>query len=300
MIGVHTWADGKVYNGHFFNGKENGFGSLTLPDGVKYRGQFQNGVKEGYGIMLWKTRTYDGEWIQDQPHGQGRVVWSNGAIYTGQFQFGKYHGLGVYVWPSGKKFVGRWENGIKNGHGLYTWPNGKKYDGEYKDGLKHGYGRMIWADGSTYYGGFKCNQRHGRGVQTDLADAVVHCGLWKNDQPYDDGEPPQVEKTLTLTDADRLTEDALWPLPSLSKLEAITPSIKASRFSRVTVVSPDEKHDIGPPLSIGSSGEEYHDVENGDDDEDYSSSGDCVLTSQDYLDPQQSHEHISICITDLE
>jgi MORN repeat len=76
------------------DGKENGFGTLTLPDGVKYRGQFQNGFKEGYGVMLWKTRTYDGEWAENKPHGQGRVVWSNGAVYTGQFQNGKYHGLG--------------------------------------------------------------------------------------------------------------------------------------------------------------------------------------------------------------
>jgi hypothetical protein len=62
FAGVHTWADGRVYIGHFENGKESGFGTLTHPDGVKYRGQFNQGVKEGYGIMLWKTRTYDGEW----------------------------------------------------------------------------------------------------------------------------------------------------------------------------------------------------------------------------------------------
>ena len=61
-VGVHTWADGRVYSGTFENGKENGFGTLSHSDGVKYRGQFKNGVKEGYGIMLWKTRTYDGEW----------------------------------------------------------------------------------------------------------------------------------------------------------------------------------------------------------------------------------------------
>lgn len=59
---MHTWSDGRVYSGHFENGKETGFGTLTHPDGVKYRGQFKGGAKEGYGIMLWKTRTYDGEW----------------------------------------------------------------------------------------------------------------------------------------------------------------------------------------------------------------------------------------------
>jgi MORN repeat len=241
--------------------------------------------------MLWKTRTYDGEWVQDKPHGQGRVVWSNGAIYTGQFQKGKYHGLGVYVWPSGKKFVGRWENGVKNGHGLYTWPNGKKYDGEYKDGLKEGYGRMTWADGSTYCGGFKRNKRHGRGVQTDLAGVVVHCGLWKDDRPFN-GDP-EAEKTLTLTDADRMAEDAPWPLQTPTKTDAIPAMISSRSSSKVMVVTPDEaeRRDISSPLS---SAEEDHDY-----DED-SSSGGNILTSKDYVRLQRSHEQISICITDIE
>eukprot|EP00934_Nitzschia_sp_Nitz4_P007364 Nitzschia sp. Nitz4//scaffold1_size375055//178001//179534//NITZ4_000271-RA/size375055-processed-gene-0.359-mRNA-1//1//CDS//3329541030//7354//frame0 len=186
--GIHTWSDGRVYSGSFEKGKENGFGTLAFPDGVKYRGQFNRGKKHGYGIMLWKTRTYDGEWVQDKPHGQGRVVWANGATYTGHFMDGKYHGLGVYVWPSGKKFVGRWEEGVKNGHGLYSWPNGKKYDGEYKDGLKEGYGRMTWPDGQSYAGGFSKNVRSGRGVQTKANGEVIHCGMWENDKPIGESE----------------------------------------------------------------------------------------------------------------
>jgi hypothetical protein len=244
------------------NGKEHGFGTLTLPDGVKYRGHFQNGVKEGYGIMLWKTRTYDGEWVQDKPHGQGRVVWSNGAIYTGNFQAGKYHGLGVYVWPSAKKFVGRWENGVKHGHGLYTWPNGKKYDGEYVNGLKEGYGRMTWADGSAYCGGFKRNKREGRGIQTDFAGDVVHCGLWKNDFPYN-GEL-DVSQILELNDEDRMTEDAPWPLQTPSKQNERTRMSSQSRVSQVSTnpneketekVTPDPIYDISSPLPTADGNE---------------------------------------------
>jgi hypothetical protein len=126
---------------------------------------------------------------KNKPHGQGRVVWSNGATYTGQFLEGKYHGLGVYVWPSAKKFVGRWVNGVKNGHGLYTWPNGKKYDGEYKGGWKDGYGRMTWPDGQNYCGGFKKNKRCGRGVQTGPDGNIIHCGQWKSDCPIDEDNP---------------------------------------------------------------------------------------------------------------
>lgn len=189
-VGIHTFSDGRVYNGHFENGKEHGFGTLIHPDGVKYRGQFSKGAKEGYGIMLWRTRTYDGEWMNNKPEGQGRVVWKNGATYTGCFREGKYHGLGVYAYPSGKKFVGRWANGVKEGHGLYTWSNGKKYDGEYKNGMRHGYGRMTWPDGQTYSGGFENNQRSGRGVLSNEAGEIIHCGLWKDDKPIGPTEDP--------------------------------------------------------------------------------------------------------------
>jgi len=186
--GVATRPDGTVYNGHYSNGKEDGFGSLIRPDGVKYRGEFRNGMKEGHGIMLWHNRTYDGEWSKNQPHGQGCVTWSNGTVYTGQFEEGSYNGMGVYVWPSGKKFVGRWEKGIKNGHGVHTWPSGQSYDGNYTDGARDGYGHMTWPDGSMYCGGFKNNRRSGRGIQTDSSGAVVHCGLWKQDRPWDEPE----------------------------------------------------------------------------------------------------------------
>jgi hypothetical protein len=296
--GVHRYANGTVFNGNFLNGKPNGFGTLTERDGVKYRGQFRNGVKEGYGLMLWKTRTYDGEWLQDKPHGQGRVVWSNGAIYTGHFESGKYHGLGVYQYPNGKKFVGRWSAGLKHGRGLYQWPNGMKYDGEYVNGLREGYGRLVFVDGSTYCGGFKRNKRWGRGVQTDSSGAVVHCGMWKDDKPCVAGEPDVREpNTLALTDADRVMTSTLWPVQSPDKENgnriphAVTPSSpKSSHHTMATaaIVTPDEKHDISSPFSRA------------EDDDDDTSSG-YILTSQQYLRPQRSVDcHIPICITDLE
>jgi len=91
--GTHTWANGKLYNGSFVNGKEEGFGSLTQGD-WKYRGQFKAGKREGYGMQIWHSKTYDGEWSDNKAHGKGRIVWQNGATYTGEFKTGKYHGLG--------------------------------------------------------------------------------------------------------------------------------------------------------------------------------------------------------------
>jgi hypothetical protein len=30
--------------------------------------------------------TYEGQWRQDQKHGEGKMVWSNGDIYVGRFE----------------------------------------------------------------------------------------------------------------------------------------------------------------------------------------------------------------------
>jgi hypothetical protein len=280
LVGIHAWSDGKVYNGNFQDGKEHGFGTLTLPDGVKYRGQFRCGVKEGYGIMLWKTRTYDGEWIQNKPHGPGRVVWSNGAAYTGHFQDGKYHGLGVYIWPSGKKFVGRWEEGIKNGHGLYTWPNGKKYDGEYVNGLKEGYGRMTWPDGSMYCGGYRRNKRWGRGVQTDRDGIVVHCGLWKNDLPWLEANNSQQENDNHQEQQAQLDHTFhAMPIQVTAEREVSLSPRRHRSHSRFTsqasppdvpigttvaVVTPEEKRDISSPMSNADDDDPDDDISCGD------------------------------------
>jgi hypothetical protein len=42
---------------------------------------------------------------------------------------------------------------------------------------------MNWPDGQTYAGGFENNERSGRGVQTSATGEIIHCGLWKNDNP---------------------------------------------------------------------------------------------------------------------
>jgi hypothetical protein len=41
--GVFTWADGRIYNGDYFNDKKHGYGEFTWPDGKKYCGLWQDG-----------------------------------------------------------------------------------------------------------------------------------------------------------------------------------------------------------------------------------------------------------------
>jgi hypothetical protein len=38
---------------------------------------------------------YDGFWEDDLPHGDGRMIYSNGDVYEGQWYLGKRNGYGV-------------------------------------------------------------------------------------------------------------------------------------------------------------------------------------------------------------
>ena len=44
---------------------------------------------------------YDGELVDDIPHGTGVYLWADGRRYEGGFRDNRFHGAGVYEWPEG-------------------------------------------------------------------------------------------------------------------------------------------------------------------------------------------------------
>ena len=42
-FGVYTWADGRLYEGHYVDDKKEGHGVFVWPDGRKYDGAWMNG-----------------------------------------------------------------------------------------------------------------------------------------------------------------------------------------------------------------------------------------------------------------
>jgi hypothetical protein len=41
--GIFNWADGRVYEGQYFEDKKEGEGTLTWPDGRRYEGPWKTG-----------------------------------------------------------------------------------------------------------------------------------------------------------------------------------------------------------------------------------------------------------------
>ncbi len=102
-------------------------------------GDFYKGKKQGKG--KWKQsknqincNTYDGDYFQDQKHGQG-----------------------VYTWASGNIYKGDYNDDERPGNGQMLWTDGSMYEGEWHKGIQHGFGRMIFPDGSQKEGYFENN-----------------------------------------------------------------------------------------------------------------------------------------------
>lgn len=126
---------------------------------LSYEGCYLGGLKHGAGLLRCTNSTYEGEFQQDNKHGQGTLLWHDGRRYRGQFEHGKFHGTA-----------------------MMTWPDGRVYDGQYADDRKHGDGTFSWADGRRYQGQWVCGKRHGIGVYTN-AKGLTRRGWWQKDRP---------------------------------------------------------------------------------------------------------------------
>jgi len=133
------------------------FGELELPDG-KYRGMLKKGMPCGQGVLSFESgvvfegefssrglvkgkktsdnhdQVYTGEFQDMEPHGQGRMDWSDGSYYVGSFKEGEFDGEGEwYDAADGESYTGGFKYGVKHGRGEHY------YRGQYRMG--------VWDDG---------------------------------------------------------------------------------------------------------------------------------------------------------
>jgi hypothetical protein len=95
--------------------------------------------------------SYQGQLLNDEPHGQGTKTWTNGDIYRGGWVDGKRQGRGEYKY-SDARYEGEWQNNMQNGQGTLTWDDAIVYTGSWKDNKCHGHGVFSCPDGSRHEG----------------------------------------------------------------------------------------------------------------------------------------------------
>lgn len=90
------------------------------------------------GLILLKSNySYEGDIIDNEPHGKGIFSYVNGDRYTGQCKHGKLDGFGVYTFKSGAKYTGFFSYGKQ--HGVGTFEDEKNiYKGTWRNDRKHG------------------------------------------------------------------------------------------------------------------------------------------------------------------
>lgn len=149
---------------------DEGKADASGPAEISYEGDTLNGAKHGIGRLRMNGSTYEGEFREDQKHGQGVLTWDDGRQYRGQFEDGKFHGSAVM-----------------------TWPDGRKYSGQYVDDRKHGEGTFSWQDGRRYQGQWVVGKRHGIGMYTN-AKVLTRTGMWEMDRPVHwEAAPPALQ-----------------------------------------------------------------------------------------------------------
>ena len=69
--GVFTWADGRKYEGEYYDDKKQGHGIFHWPDGRQYDGYWMSGKQQGVGIYFnAKKEVRFGRWDNGK-----RVKW---------------------------------------------------------------------------------------------------------------------------------------------------------------------------------------------------------------------------------
>jgi len=116
---IDAWIVPERYAGDTnLSGQRHGEGTLYCTNGDIYMGHWQDGQRYGIGaqIYAWKLEKFEGEWVNDQWHGNGRLTRVDGSFIEGTFKEGRLHGVcklitadGVTVesaWMEGKMFTG--------------------------------------------------------------------------------------------------------------------------------------------------------------------------------------------------
>lgn len=91
------------------------------------------------GIILLKSNyTYEGDIVDDEPHGIGTFEYANGDRYQGECKHGKPDGYGTYYFKSGSRYIGFFSYGRLNGIGTYE-DDRNIYKGTWRSDKKHGF-----------------------------------------------------------------------------------------------------------------------------------------------------------------
>ena len=207
IYGRMTYASQMMeYEGPFRNGERHGHGATCVKvDGsAKFLGRYEGGQMRS-GTLIVPTYTYTGTFVNEDFHGVGTMVSSDGSIYQGWFEHGEYHGVGTLRTTiddanddnenndrgGGKRkereesvYVGDFVEGVFHGYGTLNCSDGSSYVGSWHGG-KRVTGIESLSNGDVFEGPFVNDLREGRGALTTKGGRMTMCGVWKGGKLQD-------------------------------------------------------------------------------------------------------------------
>ena len=194
--GCYYYNDGSKFQGSFKLGLKHGAGTFTFHTDEQFIGTFVDDKRQGKGLMTWKNGdSFEGIWVDDQQKGQGIIkVKSTSCVYEGECLNCQKHGFGKMKYDNGDSYIGFFKQNVKHGYGKFIQHQGQYVTGEWKDG-KISLGKVTFPNRYEYEGELHELKFHGKGKLTDFTKQTVHEGMFE-DNMLVQGRKHQVDNFL--------------------------------------------------------------------------------------------------------
>jgi hypothetical protein len=94
----------------------------TWPNGSRYWGALRFNQPHGKGYLITKERdAYEGQFVDGQFTGAGRMTGYDGAVYEGEFKQWMFEGQGRLRLPNGDEYQGGFQRGVYEGQGTLKY-----------------------------------------------------------------------------------------------------------------------------------------------------------------------------------
>ncbi len=158
--GTQVYSQGDVVRGSYGGSRHHAYESLIYGD------EYFDGQLHGSGTARFVDgSTYEGDWRDGAPCGEGRYVSSSGVVLEGTLgSFSALEGYGTYSTGEVTR-MGTWKGGLLHGEGVEMDALLGSYEGDWRRGEKEGHGSALseLVEGE-YVGWWKSSLRWGRGT----------------------------------------------------------------------------------------------------------------------------------------
>lgn len=114
-----TYPNGDSYSGWLLGPLRHGRGTHRCSNGDSYVGEWAYDLRDGSGTLTLKSSglRYEGDWVRDKTHGQGRCAYPDGSVYEGEYRDDVRCGWGKMTYANGDAYEGEWEGDLEHGRG---------------------------------------------------------------------------------------------------------------------------------------------------------------------------------------